>query len=308
MAGADGVRGERQEIDMRGENKDKNTRTPRLAALNARTPRLAASNARAPSLVSSNAASLGQTQHYGLILASYLIKRLSCAYLNASITSPLWHLTLSRASFKPWSRLIECQVQRCLGGRINLDLQLLNHGIIIPRIFLSQKNTLYNYGARKVAIFGLGQIGCTPAELGKYDTYGFACVDTINDAVRLFNNRLKPLVDDFNKNLSGAKFTLINITNISGGDPSSAGITVINTPCCNTTKSSGLCYSNQAPCSNRSTYAFWDAFHPTEIINVITAARVYNASSPLDAYPIHTSMEAKPFGEGWMHGKFKDKS
>ncbi|KAK2994576.1 hypothetical protein RJ640_012743 [Escallonia rubra] len=146
--------------------------------------------------------------------------------------------------------------------------------------------TLYNYGAQKVAIFGLGQIGCTPAELGKYDTNGSACVDTINDAVRLFNNRLKPLVDDFNKNLPGAKFTLINITNISGGDPSSAGITVINTPCCNATKSSGLCYRNQAPCSNRSTYAFWDAFHPTEIINVITAGRVYNASSPLDAYPV----------------------
>ncbi|KAK3023484.1 hypothetical protein RJ639_045071 [Escallonia herrerae] len=128
-------------------------------------------------------------------------------------------------------------------------------------------DTLYNYGVRNVAIFGLGQIGCTPAELGKYDTNGSACVDTIDDTVRLFNNRLKPLVDDFNKNRPGAKFTLINITNISGGDPSSAGITVIT-----------LLVAMQQ--SQR------DCVTVTKLHVVTKVRRVYNASSPLDAYPV----------------------
>ncbi|KAK3007490.1 hypothetical protein RJ639_014612 [Escallonia herrerae] len=160
------------------------------------------------------------------------------------------------------------------------------YAAVLIRQYSQQLHKLYNYGARKVAIFGLGLIGCTPAELATFGTSGTACVDTINNAVQLFNGRLGPLVDDFNRNLGDTRFTYINITGISAGDPSSVGITFLNTPCCNVTTTTGLCIPNQAPCSNRNMYAFWDAFHPTEIINVLAATRAYNASSPSDAYPV----------------------
>ncbi|KAK3007492.1 hypothetical protein RJ639_014614 [Escallonia herrerae] len=160
------------------------------------------------------------------------------------------------------------------------------YAVVLIQQYSKQLKILYNYGARKVAVFGIWQLGCTPAGLARYGTNGSACVKMINDAVQLFNNRLKPLVDYFNNNLYGAKFTYINITSITAGDPSAAGITFVNTPCCNISATTGLCIENQAPCSNRNKYVFWDTFHPTEIINLFVSGRAYRALSPSDAYPI----------------------
>ena len=83
---------------------------------------------------------------------------------------------------------------------------------------------MYDYGARKVALPGLGLIGCTPAEVATYGvTNGSACVDSINEDVQLFNNELNSLVEELNNNLTDAQFAYINITEISLGDPSAAG-------------------------------------------------------------------------------------
>ncbi|THG01962.1 hypothetical protein TEA_002528 [Camellia sinensis var. sinensis] len=159
------------------------------------------------------------------------------------------------------------------------------YATVLVQQYSKQLKTLYEYGANKIAIFGLGQIGCTPAEIAVYGTNGFACVDKINSAVEIFNVKLKSLVDDLNKELAGVKFIYINITSITSGK-AFPGLTVLNVPCCNVSSITRLCVSNKAPCSNRSTYAFWDAYHPTEIVNVFVAGRAYNAQTAFDASPI----------------------
>ncbi|KAK3023482.1 hypothetical protein RJ639_045069, partial [Escallonia herrerae] len=182
----------------------------------------------------------------------------------------------------------------CLqGGRINLDLQLLNHGITIPRIFLLQKNVTFTKEYLSKCIYAVG--------MGSNDYINNYFMPKLYITSRLFtpDQYATTLIQQYTSQLMSvlhsAFMTLYNYgarkvatfgLGQIGCTPAELGITVINTPCCNATKSSGLCYRNQAPCSNRSTYAFWDAFHPTEIINVITAGRVYNTSSPLDAYPV----------------------
>lgn len=82
--------------------------------------------------------------------------------------------------------------------------------------------TLYNkYGARKVALIGLGLIGCTPHAISK--TNRTACVDELNSAAQLFNQKLVSLVDQLNTNLADAKFIFVNSTGMSTGDPTSVG-------------------------------------------------------------------------------------
>jgi phospholipase/lecithinase/hemolysin len=73
--------------------------------------------------------------------------------------------------------------------------------------------TLYSYGARKVVMIGVGQVGCAPNELARYSADGVTCVDRIDDAIQMFNRRLVGLVDEFNA-LPGAHFTFINAYNI----------------------------------------------------------------------------------------------
>lgn len=159
---------------------------------------------------------------------------------------------------------------------------------ILIQKYSQQLNTLYEYGARKVAVFGLGLSGCTPAKILTFGANASGCVDKINSAIALFNERLKPLVDELNKNLTDSKYIYINTTNISQGDPSSAGFTVFFSPCCTASVSfgKGQCKPDHPPCSDRGKYVFWDEFHPTERINMGSASRSYIASSPLDSYPM----------------------
>ena len=77
---------------------------------------------------------------------------------------------------------------------------------------LSWSQALYRLRAWKVALFGLGQLGCTPFEMARYGENGSSCADIINNAVQIFNNRLKSLVDDLNNSLSGATFIYVKLT------------------------------------------------------------------------------------------------
>ncbi|XP_047948693.1 GDSL esterase/lipase At1g29670-like [Salvia hispanica] len=156
--------------------------------------------------------------------------------------------------------------------------------------FSRQLRRLYDLGSRKVAVYGIGLIGCIPQEILLYPiTNGSPCVDKINVAVGLFNDRLMSLVNNLNNNLPNAQFTYINATSIALGDPSLIGVKVLNAACCEVQRSgpaAGQCLRDGAVCGNRQEYIFFDNFHPTEISNNVTAMRSYRALVPADASPV----------------------
>ncbi|ESR62822.1 hypothetical protein CICLE_v10015686mg [Citrus x clementina] len=157
--------------------------------------------------------------------------------------------------------------------------------------YTQQLQALYNYGARKFVLIGVGQIGCSPNQLAQNSPDGRTCVQRVNDANVIFNNKLRGLVDQFNNNDSDAKFIYINAYGIFQditANPARYGFRVTNTGCCGVGRNNGqiTCLPLQNPCPNRREYVFWDAFHPTEAANTIIATRSYSAQSPSDAYPI----------------------
>ncbi|KAK1382111.1 GDSL-like Lipase/Acylhydrolase superfamily protein [Heracleum sosnowskyi] len=160
---------------------------------------------------------------------------------------------------------------------------------VLIQQYSQQLESLYDAGARKVAVFGLGLLGCTPAQIYSFGYKNASgCVDKVNDAVALFNERMKPLVDGLNTNLTHAKFIYINTTHIAKEYAGSGGFTVLSTPCCVASLffGKGQCEPNLHPCSNPQSYIFWDDIHPTEKANKATAERAYMAASPLDSYPM----------------------
>ncbi|GKU94318.1 hypothetical protein SLE2022_304830 [Rubroshorea leprosula] len=162
---------------------------------------------------------------------------------------------------------------------------------VLIQQYTEQLQALYNYGARKFALIGVGAIGCSPNELAQNSQDGRTCVARINSANEIFNNRLKALVDQFNNNNSDAKFIYINAYGIFQdmiSRPSTYGFRVTNAGCCGVGRNNGqiTCLPYQTPCQNRKEYVFWDAYHPSEAANTIIARRSYSAESPSDAYPI----------------------
>ncbi|EHA8587055.1 GDSL esterase/lipase [Cocos nucifera] len=82
--------------------------------------------------------------------------------------------------------------------------------------YTRQLAELYNLGARKVAVIGIGQVGCIPYELarnrnGNNGRNNSQCNETINKAITIFNNGLVRMVNRFNRELSEAKFIYVNI-------------------------------------------------------------------------------------------------
>ncbi|NP_001149080.1 anther-specific proline-rich protein APG precursor [Zea mays] len=156
--------------------------------------------------------------------------------------------------------------------------------------YSQQLRTLYSYGARKVALMGVGQVGCSPNELAQRSTDGTTCVPQINGAIDIFNRKLVALVDQFNA-LPGAHFTYINVYGIFQDilrAPGSHGLTVTNQGCCGVGRNNGqvTCLPFQTPCANRNEYLFWDAFHPTEAANILVGRRAYSAALPSDVHPM----------------------
>ncbi|KAB5513772.1 hypothetical protein DKX38_027678 [Salix brachista] len=159
-------------------------------------------------------------------------------------------------------------------------------GVLIDH-YSKQIRTLHDAGARKIALFGLGAIGCTPNSIVLFGKNG-KCAENITGAVRLFNGRLKSLVDQLNKELTDSKVIYINSMGTLGGNPTKLGFKVFNSSCCQV-NNVGLCNPSSTACPNRNEFIFWDSFHPTEAMNKITAERAFHAADPSDAYPFGIS-------------------
>ncbi|XP_021721589.1 GDSL esterase/lipase At1g29660-like [Chenopodium quinoa] len=131
---------------------------------------------------------------------------------------------------------------------------------------------LYDSGARKIVVFGLGQIGCTPAEKARFNST--KCVDEINKAVDLFNTKLVSLVDDFNLKLLEAKFTYINLSALQSSTSFPFGF-IMDSYCCKL-RSDFMCEPLSPPCRNRLFHGYMDGFHPSEFVNQAAATIAYN--------------------------------
>lgn len=161
---------------------------------------------------------------------------------------------------------------------------------ILIQQYTEQLRALYNYGARKFVLIGVGAIGCSPNALAQNSPDGNTCVERINSANRIFNQKLRALVDEFNGNTPDSKFIYINAYGIFQDlieNPSTYGFRVTNAGCCGVGRNNGqiTCLPMQNPCPNRQEYVFWDAFHPGEAANIVIGRRSYSAQNPSDAYP-----------------------
>ncbi|GMI74207.1 hypothetical protein like AT1G29660 [Hibiscus trionum] len=155
------------------------------------------------------------------------------------------------------------------------------YATVLVQQLSDQLKTLYDSGARKFAVYGLGLIGCTPDARSVYGTEGAPCVVKLNEGATPFNERLKPLLDQLNRNLTDAKFTFLNPSG------SAAGL-VADSSCCQTGGGGGeLCLPNSKPCDNRNQYVFWDGVHPSDAWNELVAKSAYGSEKPEEAQPFN---------------------
>lgn len=86
---------------------------------------------------------------------------------------------------------------------------------------------IYEVGARRIAIFSVGPMGCIPAKVLLPDAHIDQCLDKINNIVKDYNKGLEDMVNDIPRNYRDAisVYGLVyNITQDIRANPRSYGI------------------------------------------------------------------------------------
>ncbi|KAE8682111.1 GDSL esterase/lipase [Hibiscus syriacus] len=145
--------------------------------------------------------------------------------------------------------------------------------------YTQQLRTLYNMGARKFVVTGLGRMGCIPSIIAQSNSGH--CSEEVNKLMVPFNANVKKMLNGFNGDLRGARFIYVDVAHIFGdiiAHPRTYGFRVVNKGCCGIGRNRGqiTCLPLQTPCNKRDEYVFWDAFHPTEKVNILMARKAFN--------------------------------
>ncbi|KAF9608556.1 hypothetical protein IFM89_009922 [Coptis chinensis] len=156
--------------------------------------------------------------------------------------------------------------------------------------YTQQLTRLYNLGARRFILSGLGLMGCIPSILAQ--SPNSQCSQEVNQLILPFNTNIKAMMNDLSTSLPGSKFIYVDIYRMFNEDivknPGAYGLRVIDRGCCGIGRNSGqiTCLPFQTPCANRKEYMFWDAFHPTEVVNLVLAGKAFSGGTDV-VYPMN---------------------
>ncbi|KAL3513459.1 hypothetical protein ACH5RR_026176 [Cinchona calisaya] len=155
--------------------------------------------------------------------------------------------------------------------------------------YTQQLTRLYNLGARKFVIAGIGLMGCIPSILAQ--SAAGLCSEQVNQLIAPFNANSKAMINNLTANLPGARFAYIDIHNMFQDlltNHESYGFNVVNRGCCGIGRNRGqiTCLPFQVPCPERDQYIFWDAFHPTEAVNILFGKNAFSGGLNF-VYPIN---------------------
>ncbi|MBA0550199.1 hypothetical protein Golob_021166 [Gossypium lobatum] len=130
-----------------------------------------------------------------------------------------------------------------------------------------QLKRLYETGARKFVLTGIGVIGCIPAERVKNKTH--KCNEECNFWSVKYNEELKAMLKGLKSERQGINYSYFDTYSIMQNviqKPSSYGFSEIESACCGLgdLRAKVPCVPVSKYCSNRKDHVFWDLYHPTE--------------------------------------------
>ncbi|OMO83499.1 Lipase, GDSL [Corchorus capsularis] len=146
-----------------------------------------------------------------------------------------------------------------------------------------QLKKLYEFGARKLMVAGVGPLGCVPAERVNNKTH--QCNEEHNSWSVKYNDMLKAMLKGLKSELHGLNYSYFDTYKVLHNIiqyPSAYGFNEIKAACCGLgeLRAKSLCLPIARYCSNRKDHVFWDLYHPTEAAYRIIVDVLFDGSSP----------------------------
>ncbi|KAJ6838956.1 GDSL esterase/lipase-like [Iris pallida] len=142
---------------------------------------------------------------------------------------------------------------------------------------------VYSHGCRRFILTGLPPIGCLPVQMTAAtfsDPSARECIDEQMADTHGYNTKLQNLLPKLQQTLPGGKFAYLDITNTvldMFNDPAN-GFEETKRGCCGTglIEMGPLCNHFTPLCENISSFAFFDAIHPTERVYKMVTEHIMN--------------------------------
>lgn len=148
----------------------------------------------------------------------------------------------------------------------------------------TQFQRIYNVGARRLVLGGVGAIGCSPSQRSQKSKTG-DCIDVENDLAVNFNAATKSLLQNLGPvNLPGLKYAVCNTYGLISNyiqSPTSYGFKDVKDACCGAGNLNARipCLPVVKYCSNRTQFVFWDLYHPTQIVSQMLTDAFFDGSA-----------------------------
>ncbi|XP_030929862.1 GDSL esterase/lipase At5g55050-like isoform X1 [Quercus lobata] len=145
-----------------------------------------------------------------------------------------------------------------------------------------QLQRIYNGGARKFVITGIGPIGCCPSL--RYKNKTDECSEETNYWSAKYNEGLKSMLQKLKsefKDINYSYFDTYSVLLSLIQNPTAYGFAEVKAACCGLGNLNArvACLPIAKYCSNRRDHVFWDLYHPTEAAHRILLDDIFYGSS-----------------------------
>ncbi|CAL5030579.1 unnamed protein product [Urochloa decumbens] len=164
--------------------------------------------------------------------------------------------------------------------------------------YASYVKELYAAGATKFSVLSPSLVGCCPYQMkvgeDSRDLDQYGCFRLANNLSKQLSPMIALMLQDLSMELPGMSYSLGDAIVMGEFVFSFSGFT-LNHACCGEGKfGESLCNSTVPLCQDRSSYFFWDRFHPTDAASAITANELFSDASGSFVHPINVQQLVAP--------------